>query len=183
MLTCATGLNKVPNINEFLSNLDRSKKDRDATIDAERAQKQGKNNLKSEATPHHSETTSTHTKDYKVVTDPTTGSQVGIDDVDATFVERSKNPQLSVPNANLGKDTPVKTDPSQTNPEYKVRENYEGGIHNKSTENSLLMTISERVNRDGLLPQLPQTAHLWYLTEVITKCIMHVILDGSYWLT
>ena len=121
VLICAIGLNKVPNINEFLSNLDRSKKDRDAAIDTQRSPKQGMNNPNSEATPHRSETTSIHTKDYKVVTDPTTGSSVGIDDVDADFVERSKNPQLSVPNANLGKDTPVKTDPSQKNPEYKVR--------------------------------------------------------------
>ena len=30
-----------------------------------------------------------------------------------------ENPQLSVPNANIGKDTTVKTDSSQANPEYK----------------------------------------------------------------
>ena len=33
-----------------------------------------------------------------------------------------KDPQLSVPNANLGKDTTVKTDPSQANPEYKANQ-------------------------------------------------------------
>ena len=30
-----------------------------------------------------------------------------------------EDPQLSVPNANLGKNTTVKTDPAQSNPEYK----------------------------------------------------------------
>lgn len=33
-----------------------------------------------------------------------------------------KDPQLSVPNANIGKSTTVQTDPSQTNPEYKEKQ-------------------------------------------------------------
>lgn len=51
--------------------------------------------------------------------DPTTGHEVQIEDVNKDFMKAVENPQLSVPNANLGKDTPVKTDASQTNPEYK----------------------------------------------------------------
>lgn len=39
------------------------------------------------------------------------------------FLERKSDVwQLSVPNANLGKPTPVKTDPSQSNPEYKEKQ-------------------------------------------------------------
>ena len=34
-------------------------------------------------------------------------------------MKAAEKPQLSVPNANLGKDTPVKTDAHQSNPEYK----------------------------------------------------------------
>ena len=42
-----------------------------------------------------------------------------IEDVDQDFMKAVEDPQLSVPNANLGKDTTVKTDPSQSNPEYR----------------------------------------------------------------
>lgn len=55
----------------------------------------------------------------KTVTDPTTQSQVQIEDVNSEFLKAAENPQLSVPNANLGKETPVKTDAHQSNPEYK----------------------------------------------------------------
>jgi len=55
----------------------------------------------------------------KTVTDPTTQNQVQIEDVDQDFMKEVENPTLSVPNANLGRDTTVKTDASQSNPEYK----------------------------------------------------------------
>ena len=58
----------------------------------------------------------------KYVTDPTTGKQVGIENVSQEFIDRSQNPALSVPNANLGKDTTVKTEASQKNPEYKEKQ-------------------------------------------------------------
>ena len=55
----------------------------------------------------------------KTVTDPTTGNEVQIEDVDKDFMKAVEDPKLSVPNANLGKATTVKTDSSQSNPEYK----------------------------------------------------------------
>ena len=55
----------------------------------------------------------------KTVTDPTTGHEVQIEDVDENFMKAAEDPKLSVPNANLGKSTTVKTDSSQSNPEYK----------------------------------------------------------------
>ncbi|KAG8531084.1 uncharacterized protein KY384_004441 [Bacidia gigantensis] len=106
--------NKIPDIKTFVQNLDKDKKDRDARLDdqkkapgaPQKGQKQGLEDQKQNAS-------------YKTVTDPTTQKEVQIADVGEDFMERVKNPQLSVPNANLGKDTTVKTDPSQTNPEYK----------------------------------------------------------------
>lgn len=79
-------------------------------------QKQGPS--KDDTKPH------THTKagkegTLKTVRDPTTQKDVQIEDVDKDFMKAVENPQLSVPNANLGKSTPVKTDASQTNPDYK----------------------------------------------------------------
>ena len=41
-----------------------------------------------------------------------------IEDVDANFMKAVEDPQLSVPNANLGKDTTVKTDSSQSRADY-----------------------------------------------------------------
>ena len=53
------------------------------------------------------------------MTDPTTGRQVTIADVGPDMMKNVENPTLSVPNANLGKNTPVKTDPNQSYEEYK----------------------------------------------------------------
>ncbi|KAI5291601.1 hypothetical protein KEM54_003046 [Ascosphaera aggregata] len=79
-------------------------------------------------------------RQYREVTDPTTGKEVEIDDVDKDFLKSVKNPmvgqkmypnwsytlkradprrQMSVPNANLGKETPVQTSPDQSLDEYK----------------------------------------------------------------
>jgi Ca2+-dependent lipid-binding protein len=58
-------------------------------------------------------------KGGKIVTDPVTGNSVEIADVNKDFVEAARDPKLSVPNANLDKPTPVKTDAHQSNPEYK----------------------------------------------------------------
>lgn len=41
-----------------------------------------------------------------------------IEDVDANFMKAVEDPQLSVPNANLGRDTTVKTDSSQSHADY-----------------------------------------------------------------
>lgn len=50
--------------------------------------------------------------------DPTTQKDVQIEDVDASFMKAVEDPQITVPNANLGKDTTVKTDPTQSGQEY-----------------------------------------------------------------
>lgn len=88
------------------------KKQRDQQIDQNRA------TGGSDVVPHKNEEKRDPAAGTRV-TDPTTGKQVVIEDVNDQYVERSKNPMLSVPNANLGKDTPVKTDSSQSGAEYK----------------------------------------------------------------
>ncbi len=57
-----------------------------------------------------------------MVTDPTTGNQVQIEDVDKDFMKAVEDPQLSVPNANLGKSTTVQTGPDQPVSEYKQKQ-------------------------------------------------------------
>jgi hypothetical protein len=64
-----------------------------------------------------------HTSEnQQTVTDPTTGKQIVIEDVNEQMRERAKNPTLSVPNANLGKETTQQTTAHQSNPEYKEKQ-------------------------------------------------------------
>lgn len=101
-----SGSNKIPTVHQFIERLDRDKRERDKGIDAKTG----------EAVPHKDK--KPQDTSGKSVTDPTTGNQVVIADVGKEMMERAKNPTLSVPNANLGKDTTVKTEASQKNPEY-----------------------------------------------------------------
>ena len=115
--------NKIPDIKTFVQNLDKDKRDRDAKldelnkVDKQHAQYTPRQD-DSEAVPHR-ESKAGKTGTLKTVHDPTTEKDVQIEDVNEDFMKAVENPQLSVPNANLGKDTTVKTEPSQANPEYK----------------------------------------------------------------
>ena len=109
-----SGQNKIPTVGQFIQRLDKDKKQRDQDLDAQtKQQKLGG----SDVTPHKNEKKEPSGA-QKTVTDPVTGKQVTIEDVNEKFMDRVKDPQLSVPNANLGKETTVKTDASQSNPEY-----------------------------------------------------------------
>lgn len=118
-----SGQNKIPTINEFLSRLDVGKKDRDQKIDGKngKAPKQNKSAGADDSIPHQSQKPKAG-KNQKTVTDPVTGKEVVIEDVNADMMETVKNPTLSVPNANLGKETTAKTDPSQSPAEYKEKQ-------------------------------------------------------------
>lgn len=109
-----SGHNKIPTVGQFLERLDKDKKSRDADID--KRQLGG-----SDAVPHQNEKIKAG-KGQKTVTDPTTGKEVVIENVNKEYMKFAKDPVLSVPNANLGKDTPVKTEASQSNPEYKEKQ-------------------------------------------------------------
>ena len=98
-----------------MQNLDKDKKERDTRNEEKhRQQKLGGSEVHT-----HTETAAGKAGTLKTVTDPTTGNRVQIEDVDKDFMKAVEDPQLSVPNANLGKDTTVKTSSDQSNPEYK----------------------------------------------------------------
>jgi len=111
-----SGRNKIPTVAQFIEKLDKDKKGRDQQIDQRQQQQLGG----TDAVPHVPEQPTK--KGQKSVTDPTTGRQVIIEDVNKEYMKYVTDPVLSVPNANLGKDTPVKTDSSQSNPEYKEKQ-------------------------------------------------------------
>ncbi|KAI0009270.1 hypothetical protein F4779DRAFT_582754 [Xylariaceae sp. FL0662B] len=109
-----SGLNRIPNIKQFAAALDRDKKERDAKIDAEL-----KKNRKNQDVQEHRNEERTSKGRGKAVTDPVTGKEVTIDNVSSEFAKSAKEPHLSVPNANLGKDTPVKTEATQSGEQYR----------------------------------------------------------------
>jgi Ca2+-dependent lipid-binding protein len=104
--------NKIPNIKQFVAKLDKDKADRDKQIDQSTQQ----NGADPSIVAHKNEV---QTKKGKIVTDPTTGNQVEIEDVGEDFMKAVKDPMLSVPNANLGRPTTVKTEATQSGEEYK----------------------------------------------------------------
>ncbi|KAI1101909.1 hypothetical protein F4804DRAFT_283167 [Jackrogersella minutella] len=109
-----SGRNRVPNIKEFVAGLDKDKRERDAKIDA-----QLKANRKNGDIKEHKNDVEQFTGHGRVVTDPVTGNETTIDDVNADFMKAAKEPNLSVPNANLGKETTVKTEATQSGEEYR----------------------------------------------------------------
>ncbi|KAI1179559.1 C2 domain-containing protein [Nemania sp. FL0916] len=109
-----SGNNRIPNIKEFAAALDRDKKERDAKIDAEL-----KGNRKNKDIKEHKPENGYLAGHGRVVTDPVTGKEVQIEDVKLDSKNAVENPMLSIPNANLGKDTPIKTEANQSGEEYR----------------------------------------------------------------
>ena len=105
-----SGANPVPTIKQFVEKLDVRKKDRDDQIDSD-----------SKRPGEHKESKLQAKKGQTVVTDPVTGGEVAIETAKKSMVDGVHNPtvshrsqlsphvtnrtQLSVPNANLGKDS------------------------------------------------------------------------------
>ncbi|KAF7873879.1 hypothetical protein EAF04_002551 [Stromatinia cepivora] len=109
-----SGTNPIPNIQRFVESLDSEKRDRDAKINEQlESRTQGEAKDHEQGQPHGIDGT------RKVVTDPTTGKDVEIEDVNADFMKAVDNPQLSVPNANLNKPTTKKTEATQSGEEYR----------------------------------------------------------------
>lgn len=110
-----SGRNRIPNIQEFVAQLDKEKKERDEAIDAEL--KANKNHQ--EAQDHVPEKKHHSRKKTKTVRDPVTGKDVEIENAKTDFKEAVENPQLSVPNENLGKEATISTNSKQSGEEYR----------------------------------------------------------------
>lgn len=81
--------NKVPNIQEFMAQLDQEKKERDAQIDSD-----FKNNKKAGEIKPHANEKRPSAKDTRLVRDPVTGKDVEIRDVKLDSKEAVENPQV-----------------------------------------------------------------------------------------
>lgn len=88
-----SGHNKIPTINQFIERLDKDKRERDNHLDEQRKAREnaaatGKTG--GDAVPHQE---TLHPKaNQKTVTDPTTGQEVIIEDVNSDMVNAAKNP-------------------------------------------------------------------------------------------
>ncbi|KAF6814924.1 c2 domain protein [Colletotrichum sojae] len=129
-----SGRNRIPNIHEFVAQLDKEKRERDAEIDAD-----DKAIRKEQQQQHHHHGLGHHDKNQqdvqdhvpepkprhhgkkktKTVRDPVTGKDVEIEDAKDDFERVVENPQISVPNENLGKDATVATSSKQSGEEYR----------------------------------------------------------------
>lgn len=113
-----SGKNKIPTVGQFMERLDKDKKERDRQLDEEAKQKK----LGGSDVQAHKNETKKETSAQQEVTDPVTGKQVTIQDVNKDFMKNVEDPVLVVPNANLGKDTTVKTEASQSGEEYREKQ-------------------------------------------------------------
>ncbi|EFX06372.1 c2 domain containing protein [Grosmannia clavigera kw1407] len=111
-----SGANRVPNIKQFVESLDKEKRLRDSELEQRLRDKAA--NQSGEATDHKNGKPG-RLNNRRVVTDPVTGKDVEIDDMDSSMLKAAKDPKLSVPNANLGKDTTAQTRHTQSGEEYR----------------------------------------------------------------
>lgn len=86
-----SGMNRIPNIKQFIESLDRQKRDRDAQIDADLGKQPG-----GEAKDHAEEVKKSG-KHRRVVRDPVTGRDVEIEDTDHAMMKAAQNPMVSIP--------------------------------------------------------------------------------------
>ncbi|KAK3304294.1 uncharacterized protein B0T15DRAFT_557884 [Chaetomium strumarium] len=117
-----SGTNRIPNIKQFVEGLDRDKKDRDAKIDAElksHTQQHGQQQ-EQEQEPGQQQQEKKGGKNRRTVWDPVTKKEVEIEDIDTHHMKASEDPMLTIPNANLGKETTKQTKASQSGEEYRV---------------------------------------------------------------
>ncbi|KAF2464976.1 uncharacterized protein BDR25DRAFT_296206 [Lindgomyces ingoldianus] len=181
-----SGANPVPTVRKFIQNLDKDKKERDRKLDEEMSAKQTSS---SDVVPHKPQKTGIKSTQKKV-TDPTTGREVVIEDADKSMMNQVENPQLSVPNANLGKDTPIKTDPSQSFEDYKYNQDVtappdpvaEGTtsdvpIHGEKT--NILFHPTPSVSYEPMFAALEKRAGFLCIGILVTTVVIGKIFGGA----
>ncbi|KAM3563760.1 hypothetical protein MY1884_001124 [Beauveria asiatica] len=161
-----SGRNRVPNIQEFMAQLDREKQQRDAEIDA---------NLKSnekhgEVQAHQQHDEKAERKDARWVRDPVTGKDVQIRDAKLDFHKAAEDPQMSIPNENLGKDTTVPKPMDMSREEYRetmdisappdpVQEGTTSDVPIRSEKTSVLFYKTPSVSYEPMYESLEKRAN------------------------
>lgn len=181
--------NKVPTISKFLETLDKDKMHRDQEIDEKlRNNTSVPGGNDADVTAHKNKKKAD--EPAKVVTDPVTGNPVEISDVSEDFVQNAREPKLSVPNANLGKSATVMTDASQSNPEYKEKQDItsppgkvaEGStsdvpIHGEKT--NILFHPTPSVSYEPMYARLEKQASILCLVTFFAIVIIGRLFGGA----
>ncbi|OKL59777.1 hypothetical protein UA08_04745 [Talaromyces atroroseus] len=182
--------NPIPTINKFVENLDKEKKERDKRIDEELKHKE--EDARKEGKPVDHTAVDVPTKSTRKVTDPVTGRDIEIEDVQKRYLEESKNPMLTVPNANLDKPTHIKTDPTQDFAEYKESQDVtappdpvaEGTtsdvpIHGEKT--NILFHPTPSITFQPMFHQLEKRANGLVAAVALAIILFGRIFGGSLW--
>ncbi|EHL01096.1 putative Meiotically up-regulated gene protein [Glarea lozoyensis 74030] len=92
-----SGNNPIPNVQKFIESLDKDKKERDAKINEQMKAKKANGTAGSDVKEHKQGQPTGVEGTRKTVTDPTTGKEVQIEDVNADFMQAVKNPMVTFP--------------------------------------------------------------------------------------
>ncbi|KAL3479072.1 hypothetical protein BJX99DRAFT_268748 [Aspergillus californicus] len=113
-----SGSNPVPTIGRFMERLQQDQKEREQHEQLVAARRQQQSANKGDDSREHRPRRVGQGR-TREVTDPTTGRDIEVEDLDSDSMDPVKDPKLVVPNANLGKETSVKVEPNQPLAEYK----------------------------------------------------------------
>lgn len=182
-----SGHNRIPNIKQFMERLDHDKKHRDAQIDS-----QAETQTKPTNEVQEHQVTRKRGKNRRTVRDPVTGRDVEIDDIDDSMLKEVQDPHLFVPNANLGKDTTIKTDANQSGEEYRNAQDItappdpvEPGatsdvpIHGEKT--NVLFHPTPSVSYEPMYASIEARANVLCVGIFIAIAFIGRLLGGSLW--
>ncbi|EGX96871.1 C2 domain protein [Cordyceps militaris CM01] len=164
-----SGRNRVPNIQEFMAQLDREKQERDAEIDA-RLQPNDQSGEVKEHQQRDEKTEKAERKDARWVRDPVTGKDVQIRDAKIDFKKATEDPQMSIPNENLGKDTTVPKPADMSREQYRetmdisappdpVQEGATSDVPIRSEKTSVLFYKTPSVSYEPMFESLENRAN------------------------
>jgi hypothetical protein len=92
-----SGTNPIPNIQRFVESLDKDKRGRDAKVEEQMKARAAQGKDGGDAVDHKSGQPIGVKGTRKTVTDPITGREVEIEDVNADFMKSVDNPQVVAP--------------------------------------------------------------------------------------
>ncbi|PHH88585.1 hypothetical protein CDD83_7340 [Cordyceps sp. RAO-2017] len=165
-----SGANRVPNIQQFVEQLDAEKKERDAAIDADLKKKNGSDGKANAEVQDHHNADKPKPKHLRTVRDPVTGKDVEIRDAQMDFKEAVDNPQLSIPNENLGKPSTVAVSSKQSGEEYRyaqdvtappdpIQEGATSDVPIRSEKTSVLFYPTPSVSYESMFASLEHKAN------------------------
>ncbi|PHH63112.1 hypothetical protein CDD81_6263 [Ophiocordyceps australis] len=179
-----SGSNRVPNIQQFMEQLDSEKRERDAAIDRDL----NRNKRSKEAKDHQNSDAPQH-KDMRTVRDPVTGKDVQIRDAQMDFREAADKPQLSIPNENLGKPTTVKVTSQQSGEEYRraqdiaappdpIQEGATSDVPIRSEKTSVLFFKTPSVSYEPMFVSLERKANVLCIAIFVAIVIVGKVFGG-----